>query len=131
MSRPRPVPSGCIDTTPADLWDVLWKADPEGRQPMPTEVRLPSGRLLRFWKGYYPGEEAQHEKPELPAEFWQAYWRKYPKGVPEDNTPRHYVSRDAWDDAKHGYFRCNGKLIYKHPNGTIYCNGVTGADRFD
>ena len=131
MSRPRPVPSGCIDMTPSGLWDVLWEADPEGKLPMPTEIRMKHGQILRFWKGYYPGEEAEHEKITLPASFWKAYWHKYPRGLPEDNTPRQYVSRDQWDDMKHGYFRCNGKLIYKHPNGTIYCNGVTGVDRFD
>ena len=131
-TRPRPVPSGCIDTTPSELWDVLWSVDPEGRLPMPTEVKLQYGKVLRFWKGYFGTEynNNQEERTVLPEEFWKAYWKAYPRGHPEDPTRRQYVSSSEWDDAKHGYFHSNGRLVYKHPDGTIYCNGITGADKF-
>jgi hypothetical protein len=96
---------------------------------MPTETKLQHGKVIRFWKAYYPTDGSQ-DKVELPREFWQAYWKAYPRGHPEDPTPRQYVSRDEWDDSKHGYFHSNGRLIYKHPDGTIYHQGVTGVDQF-
>ena len=131
-TRPRPVPSGCIDATPPDLWDVLWRVDPEGHMPMPAEVRQPDGKVLRFWKGFFYPHNGNHadDTAVLPREFWQAYWGTYPRGHREDPTRRQFVPREEWDDAKHGYFHSNGRLIYKHPDGTIFCNGVTGVDQF-
>ena len=128
-TRPRPVPSGCIDTTPVDLWDVLWETDPEGKLSMPTFVRLKNGQILRFWKAYFSGSDDQH-RPKLPTKFWQTYWKIYPCGHPEDPTPRKYIPSEDWDESKHGYFHSNGKLVYKHPDGTIYSHGVTGVDHF-
>jgi hypothetical protein len=131
-SRPRPVPSGCIDTTPADMWDALWRVDPDGQMPMPAEVRQQNGRILRFWKSFYylHNGNQDHDTAVLPKEFWQAYWKAHPRGHHEDLTQRQYVPREEWDDAKHGYFHSKGMLVYKHPDGTMSCNGVTGVDQF-
>ena len=126
MDRPRPVPGGCIDTTPADMWDTLWLVDPEGNLSMPTETWGKGQQRIRFWKAHFTSDK---HHPKMPFRFWNVYWSKYPQGHPEDNTPTMYVPKDVWDDSKHGYFHSNGRLIFKHPNGTIFC-GVTGADQF-
>ena len=93
---------------------------------MPTEVKL-DYKKIRFWKSYF---NSDNHSPELPQEFWKVYWRTFPKGHPEDPTQQQYVSKDEWDDAKHGYFHSKGSLIFKHPDGTVYLKGVTGADLF-
>ena len=127
MDRPRPVPAGCIDTTPPDMWDTLWQEDPQGTLCMPTEAWGKGRQPVRFWKAHFTSD---NHRPKLPFRFWNVYWGKYPNGHPEDSTPRRYISKHEWDDTKHGYFHSNGRLIFKHPNGTIFCEGVTGADQF-
>lgn len=122
QSRPRPVPSLCVDMTPDTLWDSLWEADPKGELGMPREYRW-NGQTTRFWKCYQT-DEANNKG--LPPAVWRAFHSKFPQGLKEDPTPRVYDN--DWDDSKHGYWRVNGRLQYRHPSGQIYTD-VTGADR--
>ena len=120
MQLPRPVPSSCVDMTPPVLWDCLWKLDPQGELCMPTEYKH-DGKITRFWKGYY--NDTKNSEP--PSAFWRQFHSLYPQGLPEDPTPRVY--NNEWDDSKHGYWRVNGRLQFRHPDGTIFTD-VTGAD---
>ena len=121
-TRPRPVPSLCVDMTPSPVWDRLWDTDPQGTLGMPREYKW-NGQTMRFWKCMYTPDTN-----ELPVSFWKAFHSQYPQGLKEDPTPRVYDN--TWDDSKHGYWRVNDRLQYRHPNGQIYTD-VTGADCFD
>lgn len=119
-AMPRPVPAGCVDTTPAALWEPLWEMDPDGAMQMPTEIS-DRGKRLRFWKGF--GIEGAES---MPRPFWHVYWRRFPEGHPEDAAPRIYAPAD---ESKYGYFMCNGRLQFRHPDGRIFTD-VTGTDVF-
>ena len=121
---PRPVPANCIDTTPPELWEVLWQIDPKGMMAMPARTRN-RGREIQFWKGMGVEDIACDE---LPREFWTVYWRKFPAGHPQDPSPRQYVSPSEWDPTKDGYYIVNGRLQFRH-QGRIYPD-ATGIDSF-
>ena len=114
--NPRPVPSECIDMTPSKMWGALWDIDPAGQLEMPQEVKSEGGPI-RFWKNHwfkFPKDPklAAHKKLRL----WQCQHR-------EDPTER---VQSAWDDRRHGYWRVNGMLQYRSPDGTVHLE-VHGA----
>jgi len=140
-----------VDVTPPEMWGTLWELDAAGTTEMPGEVYL-GGRRTQFWKGYWfkfsPGQpqpnlktanapntkhnafNRQTRPKRLPARFWQTYWTLFPQGHKEDSTDRvHPASGRAWDDRKHGYWRVNGRLQYRSPDGKIHTD-VDGADKW-
>ena len=71
-------------------------------------------------------------------------YRKKRRPEFDDAPKREWLSHDAWverkraeqveawggfDESRHGYFRVDGELIYRHPNGRVY--PATGVDQFD
>lgn len=121
MAMPRPVPSNCIDTTPPELWDILWAIDPEGTMPMPSRV-YKNGRHIQFWIGQDADDSAA--RADLPQRFWTAYWQRFPSGHPSDPTPRVFVDREEWDPSKDGYYLVGGRLEFRHKAARARATGV-------
>ena len=131
MTDPRPVPSECVDTTPAILWNTLWQLDPNGTLEMPHhEPKTAYGLKIAppFWKGQRFFDVQKQTK--LPPPFWQVYTRMYPHGGhPCDTTPSENYDRQ-WNDREHGYWRGkDGRLQYRSQDGKIHLD-VTGTDQW-
>lgn len=99
-TNPIPVPSECIDFTPPELWNTMWKYYPGGTElpaTVPKDVWKGKGFPPAFRKGYwgkfnvralsYRKKSGNKEEnlpdvlqPRLHSDFWDDYFKLFPNG---------------------------------------------------
>jgi len=136
--NPIPVPPECVDMLPTSMWEVWHKCKQDHPAWGGELPALGPVKKRKIWKNHWhqfiiKNKKDPQAKPEfphvsVPKLFLNEYCKKFPDGHNDGEaiyTPR-WQHTCGWIDHKHGYFRGQSGLIYRHPNGQTYL--CTGAD---